>query len=177
MYSYVEKIYTYVSILSGNIAEILLSEGFARCQDWSIHNSRSGAEKLYRAEKAAKEARRRIWKDYKPSGPQIEFTGTVVEIVNADALVIKLLTGETKKVFLSSIKPPSRDKKFIEDQNLNPKPKDFKPLYDIPWMLEAREFLREKLIGKSVKVFVDYVQPAKDTFPEKMCCTVTLGKT
>ncbi|XP_053990082.1 staphylococcal nuclease domain-containing protein 1 [Hylaeus volcanicus] len=160
----------------GNIAEILLSEGFAKCQDWSISNSRSGAEKLYLAEKAAKEARLRLWKDYKPSGPQIEFTGTVVEIVNADALIIRTQNGENKKVFLSSIRPPSREKRVNEEPN-NTARKDFKPLYDIPWMLEAREFLREKFIRKNVKVVVDYTQPARDNFPEKLCCTVTCGKT
>lgn len=160
----------------GNIAEILLSEGFAKCQDWSINNSRAGAEKLYLAEKAAKEARLRLWKDYKPSGPQIEFTGTVVEIVNADALIIRTQNGENKKVFLSSIRPPSREKKANDEIN-NANRKDFKPLYDIPWMLEAREFLREKFIRKNVKVVVDYTQPARDNFPEKLCCTVTCGKT
>jgi staphylococcal nuclease domain-containing protein 1 len=56
-----------------------------------------------------------------------------------------------------------------------PRPKGFRPLYDIPWMFEAREFLRKKLIGKKVNVDVDYVQTAKDNFPEKVCCTVTIG--
>lgn len=153
-----------------------MNEGFAKCQDWSINNSRAGAERLYLAEKAAKEARLRLWKDYKPSGPQIEFTGTVVEIVNADALIIRTQNGENKKVFLSSIRPPSREKKTNDEAN-NASRKDFKPLYDIPWMLEAREFLREKFIRKNVKVVVDYTQPARDNFPEKLCCTVTCGKT
>lgn len=161
----------------GNIAEILLSQGFAKCQDWSINNSKAGAEKLYLAEKAAKEARLRLWKDYKPSGPQIEFTGTVVEIVNADALIIRTQNGENKKVFLSSIRPPTREKKPNEDANNATKSKEFRPLYNIPWMLEAREFLREKFIRKNVKVVVDYTQPARDYLPEKLCCTVTYGKT
>lgn len=42
-------------------------------------------------------------------------------------------------------------------------------------MFEAREFLRKKLIGKKVNVSVDYIQPAKDNFPSKVCCTVTSG--
>lgn len=56
-----------------------------------------------------------------------------------------------------------------------PRPKGFRPLYDIPWMFEAREFLRKKLIGKKVNVVVDYIQTARDNFPEKVCCTVTIG--
>ena len=55
------------------------------------------------------------------------------------------------------------------------KKKGFRPLYDIPWMYEAREFLRKKLIGKRADVTVDYVQPASDKFPEKTCCTVIIG--
>lgn len=57
------------------------------------------------------------------------------------------------------------------------KTKVVRPLYDIPWMFEAREFLRKKLIGKKVNVVVDYKQPAVENFPEKTCCTVTIGGT
>lgn len=32
------------------------------------------------------------------------------------------------------------------------KDKRFRPLYDIPYMFEAREFLRKKLIGKKVSL-------------------------
>lgn len=42
-------------------------------------------------------------------------------------------------------------------------------------MFEAREYLRKKLIGKKVNVTVDYIQAAKDNFPEKTCCTVTIS--
>lgn len=42
-------------------------------------------------------------------------------------------------------------------------------------MFEARETLRNKLVGKKVNVVVDYIQPAKDNFPEKTCTTVIAG--
>jgi staphylococcal nuclease domain-containing protein 1 len=51
----------------------------------------------------------------------------------------------------------------------------FRPLYDIPFMFEAREFLRKKLIGQNVHVIVDYIQPSNNDFPEKTCGTVTIG--
>lgn len=51
----------------------------------------------------------------------------------------------------------------------------FRPLYDIPYMFDAREFLRKKLIGQTVQVTVDYIQPANNDFPEKSCCTVVIG--
>ena len=57
----------------------------------------------------------------------------------------------------------------------NERKKGFRPLYDIPWMYEAREFLRKKMIGKKIEVTVDYVQPASEKFPEKTCCTVIFG--
>lgn len=158
----------------GNIAEALLNEGFAKCVDWSMNHMKTDKHKLYLAEKAAKEKRLHLWKDYVPASPQEEYNGTVIEIASADALIIKMAGGETKKVFLSSIRPPPRPAKINEDGKT--KAKDFRPLYDIPWMFEAREFLRKKLIGKQVKVVVDYVQPARDNFPEKTCCTITVGK-
>ena len=127
------------------------------------------------AEKAAKDKRLRRWKDWIPSGPQIEYNGVVTEITNADSVIIKTQNGETKKIFLSSIRPPMRQKKPSEDKDA-PRPKDFRPLYDIPHMYEAREFLRKKLIKKQVKVVEDYIQPAKDNYPEKVCCTVMVGK-
>ena len=133
-------------------------------------------QKLYIAEKAAKEKRLHLWKDYVPPRPSEELTGTVIEITSADSMIVRMANGDTKKIFLSSIRPPPRGKVPTGEDGKPVRPKDFRPLYDIPWMFEAREFLRKKLIGKPVKVVVDYVQPARDNFPEKTCCTVTVGK-
>ena len=47
----------------------------------------------------------------------------------------------------------------------------------MPYLFEAREFLRKKLINKKVNCVVDYVQPKSDDYPEKVCCTVMLGDT
>ena len=75
-----------------------------------------GAEKLRAAEKFAKDMKLRIWANYNESQSHLalaglrekdrEFYGTVVEIVNADALVVKLQDGTLKKIFLASIRPP-----------------------------------------------------------------------
>ena len=70
----------------------------------------------------------------------------VVEVVNGDALVVKTPDSQFKKVFLSSIRPP-RQTENTENQAPN---KRSRPLYDVPYMFEAREFLRTKLIGKKV---------------------------
>ena len=68
--------------------------------------------------------------------------------------------------------------RLAEDRGDRPKGSgttQFRPLYDIPFMFEAREFLRKKLIGQNVQITVDYIQEASNDFPEKTCCTVTIG--
>lgn len=163
---------------NGNIAEALLREGFARCVDWSIASVTGGPEKLRASEKLAKDRKVRLWTDYKPSGPKIddkdkEINGKVVEIVNADALIIKRGDGSLKKIFLASIRPPRQP----EGEAPRVPGKTFRPLYDIPWLYETREFLRKKLIGQKVQATVDFIQPAQNNYPEKTCCTVRIGDT
>ncbi|XP_075230128.1 staphylococcal nuclease domain-containing protein 1 [Lycorma delicatula] len=162
----------------GNIAELLLQEGYAKCLDWTMKFVKN-AETFRKYEKIAKEKRLKLWKDWKPTTPQLsgvekEYQATVVEVSNGDALIVKLANGSHEKVFLSSIRPP----RLAGEENKEgapPRQKTPRPLYDIPWMFEAREFLRKKLIGKKVNVVVDYIQPAKDQFPKKTCCTVTIA--
>lgn len=62
----------------------------------------------------AKEQQLRIWKGYQPpsaSAPPIKsknFTGKVVEVVNADALVVRTPDGADMKIHFSSLRPPPR---------------------------------------------------------------------
>ncbi|EAA11810.3 staphylococcal nuclease domain-containing protein 1 [Anopheles arabiensis] len=156
----------------GNIAESLLRNGFAKCVEWSIPYVKEGIDRLRACEREAKAARLRLWKDYKPPAALAntkdkELVGTVMEVYNGDAVLVKVGTV-SKKVFFSSIRPP-RPK---EDDG--PRAKNSRPLYDIPYMFEAREFLRKKLIGKRVTCTLDYVAPARDNYPEKYCYTVRL---
>jgi len=162
---------------NGNIAEALLSEGYAKCVDWSLACVTGGPEKYRAAQAAAKEKRLRVWKDWVPTGITIsakdkEFTGKVVEIVNGDAIMVKKNKTELKKIFLASIRAP----KLEGERPSGP----FRPLYDIPFMFEAREFMRKKLIGQNVHVIVDYIQPESMdnngySYPEKVCGSVTIG--
>lgn len=166
---------------NGNITELLLKEGFARCVDWSIAVYTRGAEKLRAAERFAKERRLRIWRDYVAPTANLDqkdkqFVAKVMQVLNADAIVVKLNSGDYKTIHLSSIRPPR-----LEGENIQDKNKKLRPLYDIPYMFEAREFLRKKLIGKKVNVTVDYIRaasPATETVPafsERTCATVTIG--
>lgn len=160
----------------GNIAEFLLMEGFAKCLDWTMRFVKS-PESFRKCERAAKEKRLRLWKDWQPTTPQLsgaekEFQATVIEVGNGDNLIVKLPNGAPKKIFLASVRPP---RPGGNEENKDAPRKAIRPLYDIPWMFEAREFLRKKLIGKKVHVVVDYIQPARENFGEKTCCTITVG--
>ncbi|MGH0189507.1 UNVERIFIED_CONTAM: hypothetical protein FKN15_035748 [Acipenser sinensis] len=98
-------------IKNGNITELLLKDGFARCVDWSIAVYTQGADKLRAAERSAKERKVRIWKDYVAPTANLDqkdkqFVAKVMQIVNADAIVVKLNSGENKTIHLSSIRPP-----------------------------------------------------------------------
>ncbi|XP_053320970.1 staphylococcal nuclease domain-containing protein 1 [Spea bombifrons] len=166
---------------NGNITELLLKEGFARCVDWSMAVYTQGSEKLRAAERFAKERKLRIWRDYVAPTANLDqkdkqFVAKVVQVLNADAMVLKLNSGEYKTIHLSSIRPPRLEGEGSQDKN-----KRLRPLYDIPYMFEAREFLRKKLIGKKVNVNVDYIRSASaatDTVPafsERTCATVTIG--
>lgn len=159
----------------GNIAEFLLKEGFAKCVDWSISLASGGPAALRDAERHAKEKRLRLWRTYTGNAQLADrksFQAKVVEIGLGDSINIEKDNGEELKVYFSSIRPPRKEGQ--EGPNVG---RQFRPLYDIPFMFEAREFLRKRLLGKRVTVTVDYVQPkAPDsTFPEKTGCTIVLG--
>ncbi|MCP9261391.1 Tudor staphylococcal nuclease [Dirofilaria immitis] len=159
----------------GNIAELLLKEGFAKCVDWSIALATSGPEVLRAAEKIAKEKRLRFWRSYQPSNnlsvDKKSFTAKVVEIVLGDALIVQKENGDEIKIWLSSVKPPREENRDAE----NKIGRQFRPLYDIPYLFQAREFLRKRLVGKKVQITVDYIQAKTEQFPEKTCCTVMSG--
>ncbi|KAF8363962.1 tsn-1 [Pristionchus pacificus] len=158
----------------GNIAEALVREGLAKCVDWSIGLCTGGAEGLRAAENQAKMNRKRMWATYKPSAGNLaekkKFDAKVIEIVLNDAMIVVRDNGEESKVYLSSVRLP-------RDAGDRPTAagRQFRPLYDIPYMYECREYLRKKLIGKKVSVTVDYHQPKSDQFPEKTCCTIEAG--
>jgi len=149
---------------SHNIAEYLVKEGMAKCMDWTLAQALD-SNKLRAAESEAKKKKLRLWKDYNVVKTNTEqYIGKVQEIINADALMIENVeTKEVKKIFLASVRPPPRP----EGEG-----KVTRALYDVPFMFEAREFLRTRLIGKKVKVVIDYIQPKSESFPEKTCASV-----
>ena len=87
---------------NGNIAEFLLKDGLAKCVDWSMGVVSVGAEKYRLAEKQAKQAKLRLWKNYTMTSSNSDessksFAGKVVEILNnSDGLVLKTNDGTFK---------------------------------------------------------------------------------
>jgi len=154
----------------GNIAEALLLEGLAKINDQTLMGV-TGCDilKLREAENKAKEKNLRIWKDFvsrdKNLPPDSKFTGQVVKIVSGDTIVVQNpVNGKERKVTLSSIKrPPQENKPQTTGKNLQ----------ESGYAYEAKEFLRKKLIGKSVNVKIDYVKEAQDGYEERECATIT----
>lgn len=62
----------------GNIAELLLVEGYAKCLDWTMKFVKN-AETFRKCEKVAKEKRLRLWKEWKPTAPQVNVHITISE--------------------------------------------------------------------------------------------------
>ncbi|KAK1789576.1 hypothetical protein P4O66_015478 [Electrophorus voltai] len=228
---------------NGNITELLLKEGFARCVDWSMAVYTQGAEKLRAAERSAKERKVRMWKDYVAPTANLDqkdrqFVAKVMQVVNADAIVVKLNSGEYKTIHLSSIRPPriegegasmgpktpttwwalwvlfpagipprpcgpvmagvgrwavlgiycmvyecckrglrsamvhffvSVPPPTLPQEKNKDKDKRFRPLYDIPYMFEAREFLRKKLIGKKMPALLNGAMRAPGRGADHVC--------
>lgn len=156
-----------VTAKGNNIAEHLVREGMAKCMDRTLTGALN-PEKLRAAETEAKSKKLRLWKDYKQQvrSSADSFEAKVIEVINADALNVQNVeTNEVKKIFLASVRAPPRP----ENEKVE------RVLYDVPFMFEAREFLRTRLIGKRVKVRVDYTQPKTDKFAEKVCATVLVA--
>lgn len=142
----------------GNIAEFLLQDGLARCND---HHSTMLGEKmkpLRAAEQQAQSKKLRLHKHHvaKQGSTEEKIVG---KILGADSIVVRNKTGsEERRINLSSVRGPR-----VNEAS------------ESPFRDEAKEFLRKQLIGKSVKVTVDGKKPASEGFEAKEVATVTSG--
>ncbi|CAH0386621.1 unnamed protein product [Bemisia tabaci] len=176
-YTYNNLLYGSIKHPAGNIAEELLKEGLASCDDMTIIHAHSGV-RLRAAEKLAKQNKLRKWENWESSAPQIneqdkEFTAIVNEI-SWDCLMVKLKDGSYRKVHFSSI----RFKRGTEPDNKTPaapgaRRQDF--FLDDHTRYDIFDYLRRKLIGKEVQCTVDYIQPGLEGRPERQCCTIIAG--
>ncbi|KAH6628494.1 hypothetical protein F5144DRAFT_491997 [Chaetomium tenue] len=141
----------------GNIAEFLLKEGLARCNDF--HSTMLGADmaSLRAAEKDAQGARRRLHKGFvAKTTDSKEHDATVTKIIGADTIIVRNKAGAEKRLSLSSVRGPRAGESS-----------------EAPFRDEAKEFLRKKLIGKHVRISVDGTKPASDDFEAREVATIT----
>eukprot|EP01094_Clydonella_sp_ATCC50884_P018199 TRINITY_DN3321_c1_g1_i1.p1 TRINITY_DN3321_c1_g1~~TRINITY_DN3321_c1_g1_i1.p1 ORF type:complete len:910 (-),score=401.87 TRINITY_DN3321_c1_g1_i1:235-2778(-) len=129
----------------------LLNVGLAKFVRW---NAPKGAEaQLQEAEAAAKAKKLRIWHAYEESEDEDaeDCDGKICEIQNRGILSLKRGdTHEVETLHLSSILVPSMGSHGRRNE-------------DEPMSWEAREFLRQRLIGKKVQARKDYVREAMTT--------------
>lgn len=136
------------------IGEELLRAGFAKTVSWSIDLSNK-APALRAAEKYARDHRLGVWQGFRaPTRNPELFAGRCVEVVSGDMIaVLDDNTGKVRRISLASVRAsrgerPGRDRSTIA----------------IGPAAEAKEALRKKLVGRRVKVKVEYTRtPSEDS--------------
>eukprot|EP01134_Creolimax_fragrantissima_P005771 CFRG5771T1 len=150
----------------GDITEAIVREGMARVVDWSLNVLPEGKEAVRAAEGYAKEHKLRLFHKYIAPNASVtgekQFTAKVIEVANPETIVVKKIDGTKAKLTLSSIRSPKMPEGEARPKSSN----------DIPFMFDAREFLRKRLMGKKVKCIVDYVKAGTDGYAEKVCVTI-----
>ncbi|EEY67094.1 nuclease, putative [Phytophthora infestans T30-4] len=97
-----------------NISVEILRIGLGRMADWSsAFTSASARATMRNAEKEAKQQKLRVWKEYEAPVLQSDkrMTGTVVEVISGDCLVVYVPDAATpaeqeKRIYLSSLRAP-----------------------------------------------------------------------
>ncbi|CAI0449766.1 unnamed protein product [Linum tenue] len=139
-----------------DLALELVENGLAEYVEWRASCLEEDARRRLRsADLEAKKSRRNMHTNYNPGVKNSKaihdqkFTGKVVEVVSGDCIVVaddSFPCGSPlaeRRVFLSSIKCPKMGNPRVD------KPAE-------PFALEAKEFLRTRLIGKQVHVQMEY---------------------
>ncbi|KXN85362.1 hypothetical protein AN958_11462 [Leucoagaricus sp. SymC.cos] len=155
---------------AGNIAEHLVSTGLARVVDWhaGILAAGGGMQRLREAERTAKERRAYLYANTAAlaisrtgsvaGGPAKAFDATVIRVWSGDQVSVVDKDGKERRLQLSSTR--------------GPKLSDPRQAF---YAQEAREFLRKRLIGKRVKVTIDFIRPREGDFEERECATIRYG--
>jgi len=143
-----------------NIAVNLLSNGLAKIVSWTAVLTGQEA-KLNDAQNLARARHAKLWKDAKPVEDAIEpeYQATVVYVHGGDSLSVERTSGTTekKKINVASIKCPRLGRQGTPDE---------------PLAMEAREFVRSRLIGKKVLIVPEYLSRQQGQGKPVSCCTV-----
>ncbi|QPG74106.1 hypothetical protein FOA43_001428 [Brettanomyces nanus] len=159
---------------AGNISDKLLTEGFAEVADWqSSFIGAKGMSVLRKAEKSARSAGKGVWKadSAASNGESAEsvsvgeiriaagstFHASVSRIISADTLELRLKNDAVISVQLAYLRGPRQSDAITA-----------------PFVNAAREFVREKAIGKQVLVTVEFVRPATEQYEERPMVTILI---
>ncbi|KAG6845898.1 hypothetical protein H0H87_000704 [Tephrocybe sp. NHM501043] len=158
---------------AGNVAEFLVAAGLARVVDWhaGMLASGGGMERLRAAEKSAKERRACLYANVPAAPTNVKANGTTSNghSKSFDASVVRVWSGDQISVIE---KDSGKERRLQLSSTRGPKLSDPKQAY---YAQEAKEFLRKKLIGKHVKITIDFVRPREGDFEERECATVHYG--
>ncbi|CAL1707496.1 unnamed protein product [Somion occarium] len=156
---------------AGNVAEHLVAAGLARVVDWhaGMLASSGGMERLRAAEKAAKEKRAYLYANAPAPSSKTNGAAANGSPRSFEGVVTRVWSGDQISVIE---KDGSKERRLQLSSTRGPKLADPKQAY---YAHEAREFLRKRLIGKHVKVYIDFVRPREGEYDEKECVTVRYG--
>ncbi|OHS95460.1 hypothetical protein TRFO_38441 [Tritrichomonas foetus] len=124
---------------NGDISIFLLNEGLAQMNNMTASQVNNSGE-LRQAESRAKEARKNLWKNFDVKTLRsIRFDGRVVLVKGSSSIEVES-GSEIRRLWLSGCRIPN----FNATGNSE------------PYGLEAREKLRNMLIGRNVQCMIDY---------------------
>lgn len=154
----------------GNIAVLLLKNGLGNLVPWTAALSPDQAA-LKEAEEKARKQGLNVWSgsttaparvaaaahteskdDSKHTGTVFmkSFTAKVSQVVSGDTLLVQDGDGNSKRVSLASVQAPRLGVRGSPDA---------------PWSVDAKEFLRKRVVGKKVKVNVEYTRSLPPRVP------------
>jgi len=147
----------------GNISVKLLENGLGKLIPWSAKlNDENTYLRLLTAERLAKQRRAYLWEKYDESQEESD------EPVSYQALVNMIYSGESMSVTNLS----THEKLRINLASIRTPRLGFRGLPDEPLAMDAREWVRRRIIGKKVVVKVEFTRPSRRNQPPMQFCTV-----
>ncbi|KAJ3036732.1 hypothetical protein HDU99_010472, partial [Rhizoclosmatium hyalinum] len=141
--------------VGGSIAEALLAEGYASVVSWQVGMVTGGGDKLKAAEALAKEKKLRVWKSFVSKASTPVAGGKDAGLTNFDAIVTRVMGADS--IFVVPVSKPDASERRIWFASLRAPPKAPGETTESGYGHEAKEFLRQKLIGKTVHVNLDFI--------------------
>jgi len=135
-------------------------------------------EKYRAAERVAKEKRIGIWKDYAPSSSSNTIAGQPSVKRTFEAVVGRIISGDTIHVFVDETSKKGTGAERLSERRIqlsSIRQALIKDPKQAGYANEAREFIRKRLIGKTVQVQIDYIKPKEGDFDERTYATVRSG--